>query len=372
MQKKWQFLFSLAFGAIWMLCLYFTFDATLSLTQLHLSDGVTAYSPLVGSLVLTGLLLLLQRLVQRFTRFRQSCFLLTFFPSTAVLVLLTSFVSGVSLFAVIVTSVLAFAWCVMAVMESFRHENVVVRPLKAASWFWQILLFFLLVFYMGAMGNSKDVYRYEVQTARLLRAGHYHEALEVGKTSLATTQYLTAMRAYAMGKIAKSLGDQLFHFPLPENSGSRSLLLLPSDSLSLLFSSDSLYRLLGVPPYDGKQSPTDYLAVAAKRHSDGAAGDYYLCALLLDKQLERFATELQQFYVISDTAALPAHYAEALILYNRIHPNPSVIYENANITANYLDFKEKGRSISWREQRSNLLRREYGDTYWWYYFYHGQ
>lgn len=79
MQKKWQFLFSLAFGAIWMLCLYFTFDATLSLTQLHLSDGMTAYSPLVGSLVLTGLLLLLQRLVQRFTRFRQSCFLLTFF-----------------------------------------------------------------------------------------------------------------------------------------------------------------------------------------------------------------------------------------------------------------------------------------------------
>lgn len=173
MQKKWQFLFSLAFGAIWMLCLYFTFDATLSLTQLHLSDGMTAYSPLVGSLVLTGLLLLLQRLVQRFTRFRQSCFLLTFFPSTAALVLLTSFVSGVSLFAVIVTSVLAFAWYVMAVMESFRHENVVVRPLKAASWFGQILLFFLLVFYMGAMGNSKDVYRYEVQTARLLRAGHY-------------------------------------------------------------------------------------------------------------------------------------------------------------------------------------------------------
>ena len=79
MQKKWQFLFSLAFGAIWMLCLYFTFDATLSLTQLHLSDGVTAYSPLVGSLVLTGLLLLLQRLVQRFTRFRQSCFFAHFF-----------------------------------------------------------------------------------------------------------------------------------------------------------------------------------------------------------------------------------------------------------------------------------------------------
>ena len=59
-----------------------------------------------------------------------------------------------------------------------------------------------------------------------------------------------------------------------------------------------------------------------------------------------------------------------MILYSRLCQNPIVRYADPNIAANYLDFKEKGEKIPDFKERRNLLWREYGDTYWWYYFYH--
>lgn len=97
------------------------------------------------------------------------------------------------------------------------------------------------------------------------------------------------------------------------------------------------------------------------------ARDYYLCALLLDRDLERFAQECVRLYPISDN--LPLHYAEALVLYNRFHPEQIVSGVDSHVVANYWDFKEREKSISSNTARCNLLRREFGATYWWYYFY---
>ena len=63
----------------------------ISLAQHQLSKGQTFYSPFVGAVVLTLLLCGLQRLVCRFIRFRRNYYILTFFPSASIAVLLTAF-----------------------------------------------------------------------------------------------------------------------------------------------------------------------------------------------------------------------------------------------------------------------------------------
>ena len=217
------------------------------------------------------------------------------------------------------------------------------------------------------MCDANDVRNYEVRAARLINEKAYDEALEVGDRSLAESQYLTALRSFAAAHSEEGLGNRLFRFPLPSDASARTLLLLRADSARILFRPDSLFAELSLPPYDGKTSPIKYLAQSSRLDSSRVARDYYLCALLLNRDLETFVSECPRFYCIPDS--LPRHYAEALILYDRFHPEYELKGLDSHIVANYWDFKEKEKSISSPVARRNLLRREFGNTYWWYYFY---
>lgn len=340
----------------------------ISLAQHQLSQGQTSYNPFVGAVVLTALLYGLQRLISRFIHFRNDFYVFSFYPSASVVVLLTAFTPETNYVVISILVVLWLVWLFMVWNDSIMgrwkrdvEENGRILP--------HAISFFVLGLFMGLCGNSNDIITYEVQTAKALNHQHYGKALKIGRQSLATSRSLTAMRAYALSHYENGLPEELFKYPLPDG-GSQMLYLHRGDTLNLLFSPDSLYTFIGCRPADDHLTAHEYFEKSVRHRPNGPARDYWLCALLLDKQLDRFVEELPKYYAVSDSIVLPHYYAEAMILYARLCPNALVKYADPNIAANYLDFKEKGEKIANYKERRNMLWVEYGDTYWWYYFYH--
>lgn len=234
----------------------------------------------------------------------------------------------------------------------------------------------LLGLYMGLGAATPDYVHYELRTAQALRSDNPQRAYEVGKVSLATSPRLFALRCYLMAVTNKQgLAADIFRQPIPP--GGSANLLFPNDyPQSLMLPPDTLYKLLGDNPKP-QESCLAYLrrlAVTARKGNRNEkylpAIDYYLCALLLDRQLDLFAREIQTFYPIRiKQHKLADYYAQALVFYTRSRTQPSLIYHDAAIEANLLDYSEMGDTITDADCRRNLLRRSYGETYWWWYEY---
>jgi hypothetical protein len=367
----WQVIF-----AVFFYCYFYYVQApALTLAQHRLSEGVTSYSPVVGAMVLTFLMMGLQRLVGRVLVFSRGYYLLTYYPSALCAVLLTAFVPVKNTGAVALSVVTAVIWLLTVGVLEMSADGTMGgtrgdsgRGGERRPYIKQLITFFLLTLYMGGGSGSDDVTTYEVHMARLLDAGYMEEALEVGQGSLATSPRLTAYRAYALSQTRGAMGEELFRYPLsPE--GSEALLPREADSLKVLLPPQRFYAYLKSPRPASQLPAAEYFRKVAEKDPQGVAADYRLCALLLDRELKQFAEELPTYYPVADSVILPRYYAEALILYQRLDPASHLLYTDPNIIANYIDFKEKGETIARPQERRTRLWREYGDTYWWYYFY---
>lgn len=235
-------------------------------------------------------------------------------------------------------------------------------------------LLFLILFI--AMGNGvTDVQHYELRTAQALSSNHPEKAYKVGEKAYETSPRLFAMRCYLLAKTQEhGLGQKMFEQVVP-SGGARNLLLPYDERQKLLFPADSLYSLLGTTPHTGETAlhylqRCAWLSAFRKGNQRTAAIDYYLCALLLERKVADFAMEVNRYYP-TDVARnqLPAYFAQALIMYQRTQPRTSVHYVDNNIEANHRDYVEMGDTIRHPVKRSNLLRRSYGETYWWWYAY---
>lgn len=153
-------------------------------------------------------------------------------------------------------------------------------------------------------------------------------------------------------------------------------MLIPTDEKqNLLFPASNLTQLLGCSRHAGEDVLTylhrcAWLSAFRNGQKRSAAIDYYLCALLLNRQLERFSVEIMRFYPKEvDNGTLPTYYAQALMLYRRTCSQPTVLYEDNSVEANYQDYSDMADTLSDAAVRNNLLRRSYGETYWWWYSY---
>lgn len=348
---------------------YFTATPALTLAQHRISSGLTTYKPLAGAIILTMLLVGLQRLVQRFFPLYGKAYLFSYCPSFSIAIALTAFVPQAKTANLIAAGLFLLIW---AIATLIGKSEAAARMTEKSSGTprYHLLIFLVMALVTGLFMHPGEIISYEVRTSRYITENDYEKALQVGEKSLATSSRLTALRAFSMGQLPGGLGERLFSIPLPEDATADVLLLTNADSCFSLFRPDTLYTHLGYAPNPGL-STTDFLERCARKNPQGLAKDYYLCALLLNKEVERFARDLPRYYVISDSTLLPHYYAEAMVLYNRLHPNISEGYKNPNIAANYIDFKEKERKEHNAIVRRNLLRREYGQTYWWFYFYSG-
>ena len=94
--------------------------------------------------------------------------------------------------------------------------------------------------------------------------------------------------------------------------------------------------------------------------------DYLLCGDLIDKDLDRFAKDIQDYYTVNDS--LPKHYREALILYSRLRSKPVVVYHHV-MDEDYDNLQELEKGYPNQTERKGKVEEHYRGTYWYYYWY---
>jgi hypothetical protein len=217
------------------------------------------------------------------------------------------------------------------------------------------------------IGNTDNSFHHELAVEHHIRHGDFSAALKVGKKSFHTTKTLNILRANAMA-CCDSLGDKLFAYPQPYKSDGLMFTVTTPKQELLRFNADTLYRMIGATHYVGEKN-VDYLKRISKIDSIGNMGkQYYLSALLLDKQLNEFRVALDSVY--PKGARIPKYYKQALLLYQQKDTvNQRIINDSAMISLFNLFFEKRQKSYPSKAVEKNLMRKEFGKTYWWYYYY---
>ena len=96
-------------------------------------------------------------------------------------------------------------------------------------------------------------------------------------------------------------------------------------------------------------------------------GDYELCGLLINKDLDRFVEVLPRYYKIDKQ--LPRYYKEALIQYNHLRSNRQVNYEDEVLETDYQDMQRIEQQYSDPKAQQMAVFNHYEGTYWYFYAY---
>lgn len=353
--------------------LYFYQADILAVAQHVLSGGRTHYNRLIGAVLITLALFLLQLGVYSLTRLERRSHALTYFPSLLILTVITDispnidrhFTFGAWLWVVPLLLILYSLWARMSRnFQPFEPDTNSSGLFSRMMWI-NVLTLGVMFFLVGVFSNHNDVFHYRMKAESCLVHNDCRAAGEVGRKALATDSSLTMIRVYALGRQGR-LGSDLFTYPLV--GGSESLLPNGSSVRLMLYSEKDFYRHLGkvVVP---KMPPRKYLEYIV-RHRVGKpmAVDYLLTAYLLDCDLDAFAGAITGFYDI--TKPLPTHYKEALVLYNHLRSVPKIEYHDSVLDADYDDFTKLYRSQKDPVVRKATVRTTYGNTYWFYYMLH--
>ena len=299
----------------------------LAMTQHVLSDGLTHYNRIVGAVIITGVLMILQLLINRAVKLHKRFHALTYGASMLILALLTYISQTIdeevpisyALWLIIILSVVWLGLIFFARM----YDNIKKEfkfPLLSRSMWTNMLIMVVMITCVAWVGNTNVVFQYRMKMEGDLKRGDYQEALKVGKKSLESDADLLMLRMYALAR-CEDLGAHLFEYPITGNSS--DILPTNGNTKMLLYPTDSLYRFLGARPAVAME-PQRYLAMLQRRDSvnNKAIADYLLCGYLIDKKLDSFAKE------ISRSAPIPAPPAPP-----RMVPVPAVVLHPITINA---------------------------------------
>ncbi len=350
-------------------------DDALHLLECQIAGKQMPHTPWLVAIALTAVGIGLVRALQ--STFCKLCH--TAIPAyfaTAWLATMLVSVPFASCLHVVVLTLAAIALCAISLFLERRwlHQSTNATTWHKAMTHTAVLI--ILSIYMGIGAAATDTDHYEMKTSLLLLEEKPEAVKRIGEKSLESTPRLVAMRSYAMATAPGKLGELFFDQPLMPSANATSLLLPQDDRQALLFPLDSLCKKLCAPrPTAAEQSQAekavDYFKHAAEKAGPhpSIAADYYLCALLANRQIDRFAHEIGRYYPsqLHKQKRLPKYYAEALVMYTHLRTRPVVVFNDAAIEANYNDFSEMGDTIRRADIRNNMLRRSYGETYWWYY-----
>lgn len=336
-----------------------------------LSQGKTHYSPLAGALIITIVLLILRWGINKLLKLKGLVHALSYFPPFLLLGVLTDVDGSVFhgetiadkwlwLLPLLLLAYGVVAYGLQSIARFLFHKEDSVSELMISN----LSIFALLCLMTVGQGNTRLSFHHELALEQAIRRQTFAEARVVGQKSLETTHTLTALRAYALSREG-TMGDYLFAYPQPY--GADGLLFAPHDPDALRTNADTLYAYLGARPHVA-ESTTDYLSRICQdevgRHT---ALDYYLNALLLDKQIDRFAAAIDTFYFTQDS--LPRYYREAITLYRHMHPASAPEAADSLMMQRLDDYLSLRQTFAAPAEEKNRMRRAYGDTYWWYYHY---
>ena len=352
--------------------LYFFQADALAMTQHVLSDGLTHYNRLVGAIIITAVLLILQFIVNGITKLNKRFHALTYMPSMLVLAILT----GISQFIDRDVSLSHFLWLVILFVIVWVCLILFVRqyqdldkkdqfPLFSRSMWVNMLMMTGMIICVALVSYTNAVFQYRMKMEGHLMRGEYPQALKVGEKSLESDSDLLMLRMYALARCSE-MGESLFEYPITGNSSQ----ILPTNGKTkmLLCPTDSLYKFLGARPAV-KMEPQRYLAMLLRRDSVNtkAIADYLLCGYLIDKQLDRFVQEISRYYSLD--AHLPKHYREALTLYTHSRSNPLVVYRIPVVEEDYANYLELKKQYQDPMEQKTRVSEEYRGTYWYYFEY---
>ena len=354
--------------------LYFFQADLLFMLQHVLSGGTTRYDKTIGTVVI-GLVLYLAHVgVRKIGGFGGSLYALTYFPSLLLLVVLTGVNSDFveipfrRLWLWLAPLLLALYVCA-ALLVRFKCGGIQPGTGVNSTFLgtlWKNLSLMALMFIAVCLcGNSDRVFHYRLRVERLLLSGNFGAALRVGDKSADADASLTMLRAYALSR-GKQMGERLFEYPLA--GGSDALLPDGKTVRCLFYPERQIFKTLSIRK-KGNMSPMEYLRyIESNGLAMKPAVDYILCGYLLDRDLDGFVKTVLRKYDVS-SPSLPRHYKEALTLYTHLRSNPSIVYHNEVMDADYADFQKLGRTYVDKTVREAEIRDVYGGTYWCYYFY---
>jgi hypothetical protein len=362
---------AIVFSAFTFLFLFYFQADVLAAAQHVLSDGMTHYNRLVGAILITLVLQLLQLGIFSLVRLSKRSHAITYFPSCLCLAFITDICPDIDGGY----SMGAWAWLIPLLLvvfvgvlyaakafQPYEPENISQGLFSRCTWI-NILTLNLFFVFVGLSSNGNDLMHYRTRIESCLLDNDYASALNVGEKSDDADASLTMLRVYAMSRVG-TLGDKLFAYPV--DGGSKSL--LPSSKADcLMYPSDSIYRYLGAVPKQ-QLEPMDYLLLLRKRHKmNRCAVDYLLCGYLLDRQVDSFVKELRKYYKIDEH--LPKYYREALTLYTHLRTNPALVFHSPVMDADYQDFTDWEHKYTNSTERRSAVIDSYSDTYWCYYYY---
>ena len=343
------------------------------LEALHysLAHGKTHFAPAVSAVVITLILLLLRWGVNSALGLKGCVRALSYVPSFLILCALTDVGRDVYtssyhscwpwLLPLLIASFVAVMYWLRGVFRVWLNHEGSLMGIVNGNLFILLALCLMTVL----CGNTDRTFHHELQVEHHLRSRAYEEAMRVGKKSLEASRTLTALRGMAMARTG-TMGDCLFDYPQYYRSDG---LFFAEDSLETLrYTNDSIYYLLGVRPYEGEDRMTFLRNICYKGTGKFVSLDYYLSALLLDKNLKEFSRAINDFYEPGDT--LPRSYREAMVLYQILQGDSAsaVVTDSAEVRK-FMEYREKEKEYGSAKERENWMRRHYGNTYWWYFDY---
>ena len=353
--------------------LYFFHDGSLTAAQHYLSGGVTHYDSLIGAIVITSVLLIMQHWICRICMLPPVWNAVAYVPSFLLLFILIGYHpdegSGWYSYCLYSTPLIFVLWCVLV---GILKKSAIISHTPSASLFgslcsmealgnyWILIPCFFMLFLAS---DSSIAYHYRVEVEKQLESGHWENATEIGKKSQHTDAHLTMLRAYALSK-ENQLGERLFSYPV--NCKGADLLPVQHSTHCLFYSTENIFRHLGAFPAETMDFYAYLKALIRSGKAKPAAYHYLLCAHLVDRNLSAFAQTLKSCGM--DVSSLPRHYQEALVLYNHLTSGSVFPYRNSTVETDYQDFMQLMRSTPAGNHRRLVLYKQFKDSYWRYYY----
>lgn len=334
-----------------------------------LAQGKTVYAPWISAVLITVILLILRWAINALVGLKGPIKTLSYFPSCLLLGVLTDVGHGVYhgegissvwgwLLPLLLFLYVGIGWMLSRLTRIWTNINaeIVVNS--------NLLILLLLCFMTVSIGNSNVHFHHELQMEEALRKQEYEEARKIGEKSMDPSRNLTALRAYAMSREG-TMGEYLFSYP--QLYGAAGLLIGHSNNEALRLNADSLYVYLGAKPSLGESAVNFFQRICQEESGNYTTLDYYLSALLLEKKLDQFVTSFEELYIVKDS--VPRYYRQALFLHQKMNPAIGNEMVDETMQSQWEAYENMKKELSGVAGEGNLMRRKYGDTYWWYYQY---
>lgn len=352
--------------------LYFYQSDLLTMEQHVLSNGLTHYNRLVGAIILTLLLQMLQFGIDtatcRYTKHPS----ITYFIPTMLIAIFTdispqvdkgytigNWVWAAPLLLLVYTAITYVSASLLANTEGPNHKSV-FRIL------WENLLIMAVLITFACMASNTDkTFHQRMKIEKLISEAKYTDALSVGKRNAETDSSTTMLRAYALSRTGL-MGEKLFEYSLI--GGSDAMLPNGKSVKTMLYSDTRIFNNVARVMKQATR-PIKYMEwMRSHGYAKKALNDYLLCGYLMDKEIDKFARCL-----VGDPRykhnCLPKHYKEAMVLYNHIRSTPIANYKNSVAEADYQDLQTIIKNTSDKAKQKALIQEAYGITYWYYWLY---